>query len=61
MTRWTLAAAAAAAFIGLILVLAALLPGRPDAIVLASGGHIRSDRGAPGQPAPYSRPGRAGH
>ena len=40
-THWndtvTLAAAAAAAFIGLILVLAALLPGRPDAIVLASG------------------------
>jgi hypothetical protein len=33
----TLAAAAAVAFIGLILVLAALLPGRPDAIVLASG------------------------
>lgn len=33
----TLAAAAAAAFTGLILVLAALLPGRPDAIVLASG------------------------
>lgn len=40
-THWsdvvTLAAAAAAAFIGLILVLTAVLPGRPDAVVLASG------------------------
>lgn len=40
-THWsdtvTLAVAAAIAFIGLILILAALLPGRPSAILLASG------------------------